>query len=255
MLQLSSRIRDRDRGALSLEDQEAEEVLLAVERRFKDVGSKLSMAACAKRAHYDIASTIQSELNNQMGTGFVAIVIEALGNVIMTIFVIIVVLVIIEGVGGPLVDAMGTAAMEQGEPYIIAEIGPVVEERMGGDLLAQLEDNILNKVGSLVMLALMYHVPRALGKEIPPRLMNYVVRVEMPVLAKSIAHELLHALTQRLIHNLSHVLADTCATEVTKVLSNQLIKYMYCVYCYQEGKFCRECQTYDLYSAAGSQVR
>jgi hypothetical protein len=239
----------------SEQEQEAEEILIAVERRFKDVASGLSMASCAKRAHHDIALTMQSAVQSQMTTQFIGTIIEAVGNVIMTIFCVCCAIALIGQMGGPLGEAVGGVMMRAVEPFIIVEIGPIVEEQMGSHLLAQLEDNLLNKISSLVVAALVFHIPRAMGKEIPPRLLNYILRVEAPVLAKQISHNTLHALTQKVINNLAHVLVDTCALQVTEQLSHQLVNYFYCVYCYERGEFCRNCQTYNQFRALDSKVR
>ena len=245
----------RHQSSLSAEEQEAEEILASVERRFKDVSSGLSVASCAKRAHNDIALTLQHEVKGQMTTQFIAIVIDAVGNVIMTIFVIIAALSLMEEMGGPLGEAVGEMVLKAVEPFVIAEIGPVVEERFASELLSDVTNNLVNKVASLCVRALVFHVPRAMGKELPPRLLNYMVRVESPKLAKEIAHNILHGITQKTIHTISHNLVETVALDTTQQLSHQLINYFYCVYCYEKGEFCRDCQTYNQFRAAGSNVR
>ncbi len=252
---IETRLSSTLQARVTNQETEAMEVLASVERRFKDVSSGLSLAACAKRAHFDVATSLQSEIMDQMTTQFVGMIIDAVGNVIMYIFAMIAAVLLMQKMGGPMGETISALFMKAVEPYIITEIAPVVEERMAVNLLVGLNEALTNRITSVVIRALVFHVPRAMGKEIPPRLLNYSVRVQAPIIAKQVSHNIIHAITHKVIRTMSQVMVESSATQVTSQLSHQLVNYFYCVYCYQKGEFCRDCQTYNQYRAADSGVR
>lgn len=252
-LSTSSSLRERwnDKYAVSyLEVEEAElaqdtaEVYAALERRFKDVSAGLSMGACVKRAKQDIAMAATTDMESQTRTSMLFMIINAVATPLVMLFVAPLIIKLMMLILDPIASFLSPRVVKACGNYMSFLIIPIMDATLGTYLQAQLSKSLSAKLGILLMDAFVHHIPRVLGRDLPPQMTNYVLRVESSVIAKDIAHRVIHTLTHTLTHSISRTLPRVVASKVEKQLSHNLVNYYYCIWCYETGQFCNYCHAY-----------
>eukprot|EP00300_Choanocystis_sp_HF-7_P028291 c3379_g1_i1.p1 GENE.c3379_g1_i1~~c3379_g1_i1.p1 ORF type:complete len:305 (+),score=54.80 c3379_g1_i1:2-916(+) len=235
-------------------DKESEELSQMLERRFKDVSSGLSLGACAKRVKNDIALSAVTALESELKTTFIFKIIMAIAVPLVMMFVTPLLIKLVTMIGKPIGDFLSPRVVKSCGNYMVLFIIPLLENTLGVYLQANLSVTLAAKLGILLMDAFVFHIPRVLGREIPPQMTNYVLRVESPVIGKEVAHRVLHTMTHSLTHSLSRSLPRLVADDVEKELSHNLVNYYYCIYCYEKGEFCNYCHAYLSFRTQGVEM-
>jgi hypothetical protein len=159
-----------------VEEAEYAEVYQALERRFKDVSSHLSMGACAKRAREDIAATAMVAMEAEMKSTFIFKIVFAIAVPLVMMFVTPLLVKLFMMIGKPIGDFLSPRVVEACSGYLLSFMVPVLEDSIGTYLIGKLEKSLAAKLGPLLVDSLTFHLPRVLGRSTPPQMTNYVLR-------------------------------------------------------------------------------
>jgi hypothetical protein len=162
---------------VTIRNREYEEVALALQHRFKDISSHLSMSACAKRAKVDIAEAATTALEAEVKTTFIFKIIFAIAVPLVMMFVTPLLIKLLMLIGKPIGDFLSPRVVKACGNYLLLLIVPLMEDTLGLDLLKDLSVSLSAKLGILLMDAFVFHLPRILGRELPPQMTHYVLRV------------------------------------------------------------------------------
>ena len=215
------------------------------EAEFVQLSMAASVEGCAVRARRDIADSAAHEVLDMLQTEWATQLIKTLGQTIVMQILSPFILSFVTALM-PAINEMLTPQVVSGcRDPLVSALSTTVEMNIGISVTNMLEPTLHAKLGTMLSRSLAWHLPRVLGRELPPQLSQFAFRVVAPRAGKELAHRLVHTLTHSLTHSIASELEHTIVSGVTKALGHLLVHYYFCVYCFTTGDYCGHCSSYN----------